>query len=220
MSVFHVFPYRASELPRSRSTRGPPEPLRPPRQQPHPGTLRPAARPPPPLPQENTSVTFTASFLLLTLGMNSGPFSQKERANFQLSSDNQSSSEAPVTLRNHCLQWMRSAVLETHRAPPLLASPRLRHPYVASRSQHCPSVGQSGTRFTVTDLSSRQAVVRKAGLWRRQRGFSCAHLPWEKHSRRSLRLKAATWECSCVWTHPNGLQLEFSTYSACCRSAV
>lgn len=87
-------------------------------------------------------------------------------------------------------------------------------------TQHRPSVGQSGTRFTVTDLSSRQAVVRKAGLWRRQRGFSCAHLPWEKHSRRSLRLKAATWECSCVWTHPNGLQLKFSTYSACCRSAV
>lgn len=105
MSVVHVFPYRASELPRPRSTRGPPEPLRPPRQQPHPGTLRPAARPPPPLPQENTSVTVRASFLLLTLGMNSGPFSQKERANFQLSSDNQSSSEAPVTLRNRCLHW-------------------------------------------------------------------------------------------------------------------
>ena len=36
----------------------------------------------------------------------------------------------------------------------------------------------------MTDLSSRQgsqqAVVRKAGLWRRQRGFSCIHLPWEK----------------------------------------
>lgn len=178
MSVVHVFPYRASELPRPRSTRGPPEPLRPPRQQPHPGTLRPAARPPPPLPQENTSVTVRASFLLLTLGMNSGPFSQKERANFQLSSDNQSSSEAPVTLRNRCLEWIPP--------PPPFST------------QHRPSVGQSGTRFTVTDLSSRQAVVRKAGLWRRQRGFSCAHLPWEKHSRRSLRLKAATWECSCV----------------------
>ena len=103
-SVFHVLPYRASELPRSRSTRGPPEPLRPPCQQPHPGTLRPAARPPPPLPQENTSVTVRASPLLLTLGMNLSPFSQKQRANFQLSSDNQSSSEAPVTLS--CLQWM------------------------------------------------------------------------------------------------------------------
>lgn len=49
-------------------------------------------------------MTVRASPLLLTLGMNLSPFSQKQRANFQLSSDNQSSSEAPVTLS--CLQWM------------------------------------------------------------------------------------------------------------------
>lgn len=61
-------------------------------------------------------------------------------------------------------------------------------------TQHCPSVGQSGTRFTVTDLSSRmgsqQAAVRKAGLWRRQRGFSCIHLPWEKNTPKDFTVKS------------------------------
>lgn len=47
---------RASEFPRPLATRGPAGPLRPPRQQPHPGTLRPAAGPPTPLPEEDASV--------------------------------------------------------------------------------------------------------------------------------------------------------------------
>lgn len=73
-------PPRASELPRPRSVRGPPEPLRPPREQPHPGALRPAARPPPPLPQESPPVTSqpptsSSSSVVHTLGMTSGPCS-------------------------------------------------------------------------------------------------------------------------------------------------
>ena len=144
-SVFHVLPYRASELPRSRSTRGPPEPLRPPCQQPHPGTLRPAARPPPPLPQENTSVTVRASPLLLTLGMNLSPFSQKQRANFQLSSDNQSSSEAPVTLS--CLQWMVPPPHTRFAPTPPLRRARWSSPHRARRAIP-PSPGGGGARHT------------------------------------------------------------------------
>lgn len=51
-------PCRASEFPRPRPSpsRRPSEPLRPPRQQPHPGPLRPAAAAPPPVPQEGSSV--------------------------------------------------------------------------------------------------------------------------------------------------------------------
>lgn len=71
--------------------------------------------------------------------------------------------EPCVPLRNYCLLWMR--------------------PFP---TQHCPSVGQSGTYLTVTDLSSRlgsqRAAVRKAGLWRRQWGFFCIYLPWEKNA--------------------------------------
>lgn len=52
----HPSACRASEFPGPLSTRGPSGPLRPPRQQPHPGTLRPAAGPPTPLPEEDASV--------------------------------------------------------------------------------------------------------------------------------------------------------------------
>lgn len=74
----------------------------------------------------------------------------------------QSSGEASVPLRNHFFFYSGC-------------------PHSPHSPRHCPSVGWSGTHLTVTDLSSRagsqQAVVRKAGLWRHQRGFSCTHLP-------------------------------------------
>lgn len=102
----HLFfvPRRAPEFPRSRSTRGPPEPLRPPGEQPHPGTLRPAACPPPPLPQEIPSVKVPASEAVSPLSLWEGfhVCARKEGANFYASV---SQSCRPPTEQRRPYRW-------------------------------------------------------------------------------------------------------------------
>lgn len=109
--------------------------------------------------------------------------------------------EPSVPLRNYCLLWM----------PPF-------------PTQYRPSVGQSGTYLTVTDLSSRlgsqRAALRKAGLWRRQWGFCCIYLPWEKYAIKTLRFKGAAWERLCLNSSKHAVIVVFHTFCllliSCC----